>query len=713
MIQLQKVNAILIGSVCLFAAMFASSTASASTKIDREKLVNAFSPRATFLDYNSAFTLGNGAFAFTADVTGFQSFGDEYFAAGFPLETKARWAWHSRNNPGHTLNDVAQEYSAYGQTAKFPTQLNTPAADWLRQNPHDFPLPRISLRIDKRDLNRDSLSDINQQLDLLHGVLRSKYSINKEPISVKSLIHPQRDLLAFSFEASSTLKSKISFLLTFPRGYDLAVKNMPALDFGNAEQHSTQLIEQTPKSALLNATIDKAVYRIKITWNGEATFQNVAPHQFEIQPHVSSGQQKPFEFNIEFIENSAKEKSVITFNDVERITGQFWKRFWKTAAFVDLSASTDTRASELQRRIILSQYLLAIQSQGAIPTQETGLTASSWYGKHHTEMAWWHNAHWLLWNRSEYAVNMLQWYKNHLVEAKTLALTRGLQGARWPKMVGPDFRESPGGNSLIIWNQPQAIHLAEMFYNRKPSHTVLKEYADLVEQTAEALSAMLSWEPQKNRYSLQSPIWISQEIYDPTAAVNPTFELSYWRYGLETAQMWRKRLGKSINPIWQLQIEHLADLPIKNNRYVAMESIPDTFDNPESRRDHPSFLASWGLLKDSRVNPILMNNTLDAVAKTWHFDEKIWGWDYPMIAMTAARLNRPAEALDFLLADATNNRYLNNGHCPQRGVNLPAYLPANAAFLTAVAIMLEKDPHTNKPIGFPDNGQWLIQAEGF
>ena len=36
----------------------------------------------------------------------------------------------------------------------------------------------------------------------------------------------------------------------------------------------------------------------------------------------------------------------------------------------------------------------------------------------------------------------------------------------------------------------------------------------------------------------------------PARNLNPTFELAYWRWGLETAQQWRLRLGMRREPSW-------------------------------------------------------------------------------------------------------------------------------------------------------------------
>jgi hypothetical protein len=85
-----------------------------------------------------------------------------------------------------------------------------------------------------------------------------------------------------------------------------------------------------------------------------------------------------------------------------------------------------------------------------------------------------------------------------------------------------------------------------------------------------------------------------------------------------------------------------------------------------------------------------------------------------MIAMTAARLNEPDIAVDALLKDEQKNTYLPNGHNYQRP-NLPVYLPGNGALLTAVAMMaagFDDCPDKDAP-GFPDNGRWIVHAEGF
>ena len=132
----------------------------------------------------------------------------------------------------------------------------------------------------------------------------------------------------------------------------------------------------------------------------------------------------------------------------------------------------------------------------------------------------------------------------------------------------------PGGNPLIVWNQPQPIHLAELVYRAEPYPEVLQRYAKLVEETAEAMASMLVWDAERERYSLGPPVWIAQEIYDPRETSNPAFELAYWRYGLTTAQQWRERLGEAPNPDWQAKLDRLAELPARSRGELARSSRP-------------------------------------------------------------------------------------------------------------------------------------------
>jgi hypothetical protein len=506
--------------------------------------------------------------------------------------------------------------------------------------------------------------------------------------------------------------------LAFPRGHDPQVKNTPAFDWSAPESHRSELIDATT----VERTVGSTRYQVETSSRLEPGKE---PHVFRI---VGDDRGRKLECSIRFSREKIS-SSVPHFDQVVRSSAEKWSAFWTRAAAVDLTGSTNAQASKLERRVVLSQYLMAVQMAGEMPGQESGLTCSTWYGKHHTEMIWWHAAHFPLWNHPELLEKNLRWYQERLPEARALANSRGLKGARWPKMVGPDARESPGGNPLIVWNQPHLIYLCELLYREASTPETLQKYRDLVLETADGLASMTWYDSKRGQYVLGPPLWIVQEIYDPATSQNPSFELSYWRWALEVAQQWRERLGLPRDSTWDDVISKLSPPPVKDGKYVALESHPDTWDNLESRHDHPEMLMPFGMLPGGPdIDRATMERTLEAVLKEWDWETKIWGWDYPMIAMTAARLGQPEVAIEVLLRDGPNNRYLPNGHCPQRsdvalakdapsGVprrEIAVYLPANGAFLSAVALMIGGwDGETRTHPGFPQDGSWKIQSEGW
>ncbi len=686
-----------------------TSCTSTSSSIDRNAVVTRNNPHITTVDPLAPLTVGNGEFAFTADVTGLQTFPDFYYQNGIPIETQAEWAWHSFDNPnGYTLKDAYRYYDVHGRQVGYPTNERSKAGQWLRLNPHKLPLIEIGFRYKKADgseLTVKDVKNIDQTLDMWTGLLSSSFTLDNAPVKVLTVSDPNADKVSFKVESPLLKEGKLTVSLRFPFTHNTRIKNKPDVDWNSPDKHTTTILDQTIDHIVLQRDLDTTRFYTQFTWSGSAKLEQADKHAF-----VLSNASESFEFSCEF----SQDKNFAT-GDIQSVTAasaEAWEAYWFSGGIIDFSECKDTRAKELERRVILSLYLMRNQYCGKIPPSETGLTHSSWYGKHNTEMYWWHAAHFALWDRPELMENSLPWYISIMDHAKATAKERGFEGANWSKMVGPDGRESPGGNPLIIWNQPMPIYMAELIYRQHPTQETLNKYKDMVFETAKFLASFAYWDKDTQRYVLGPPLWLSQEIYDQSKSQNPTFELEYWYFSLKLAQEWKERLGESRVEKWNHVIEHLSQLPTKDGLYVALESTPDTFDNIESRRDHPSLLAVLGVLPGERADKAIMEKTLEQVMKTWDWEAKIWGWDYPMIAMTATRVGRPDIAVKVLLMDAPNNDYTANGHCPQRQ-DLAVYMPANGSLLSAVALMCAgwDGAETDSP-GFPKDGNWNVKWEG-
>jgi hypothetical protein len=711
---------------CLLSALLAVAAvpavaADSAAPIDRHALVTRHNPTLHALDVDAPLTVGNGNFAFGCDITGLQTFAEHYQRWGVPTETLSRWCWVTDPNPNnYTLADASKDFTLPdGRVLPFPTKQTSPAGDWLRKNPRIHPLGQLALEWTKADgaaLAPEDIQEPNQTLDLWTGIVTSRFKLGGVPVQVTTACDPQTDLIAVRIESALVADGKLRVRLAFPRGHDLKVKNTPGLDWSHPEMHESKLIAP----GTIRRTVGGTAYAVAV----DAPVAEVARHIFRIEG--AHGKPK-LEFTVRFaarVEAPMNQPAGAVF----AASTAHWEKFWQEGGAVDFTGSTNPLAPKIEERIVLSQYLMAVQMAGDVPPQESGLTCATWYGKHNTEMVWWHAAHFALWGHDDLLARNLAWYQSQLPAARALAQSRGLKGARWAKMTGPEMRESPGGNPLIVWNQPHMVYLCELMYRDQPTPATLARYRDLVLETADCLASMVHFDAQRGEYVLGPPLWIVQEIYDQATSQNPSFELAYWRWSLGVAQQWRERLGLPRDEHWDHVIAHLAPLPQKDGKYVALGSKPDTWDNVASRHDHPEVLMPLGFLPGGPdVDRATMGRTLDAVLQTWDWETKIWGWDYPMIAMTATRLGRPEAAVEVLMREGPNNRYLPSGHCPQRSDEampknpppgarkreIAVYLPANGAFLSTVALMVAGWDGSKVPYpGFPKDGTWTLRAEG-
>gem|GEM_PF-6810629 len=352
--------------------------------------------------------------------------------------------------------------------------------------------------------------------------------------------------------------------------------------------------------------------------------EEIRVHQFKLTTN-----QKCWQFSLKFPEE--EQLPQYDFADYLAENKEMWHQFWDEGGLVDFSESTDARAHELERRVVLSLYLLAIQSTGHEPPQETGLTCNSWYGKFHLEMHLWHTGAFPLYNHSALLERSFDWYEQILPKAKENAARNGYQGARWPKMVASEGVDCPSPIApLLIWQQTHLIYMLELVYQSTKNEGMLEKYWPLIEETAHFVVDFLVYEEEDDRYHMLSPIIPAQEEYEPNSVKNPTFELEYWRFGLTLAANWAKRMGLDRSK-WLDIAEKMADSTIDDGLYMAHEKALDTFKN--YNQDHPSMVGSFGLIPNDRIDQQAMRKTLDKVIDVWQY-KTLWGWDFAMMVTT-------------------------------------------------------------------------------
>ena len=686
-----------------FPKIASGSGAEQTPTIDRRSLVSRHDPILRKFEPLSPLSVGNGEFAFTCDVTGLQTF-PELYEKATPLCTMSQWGWHTSPMPESLIGKTYKltDYDTYGRKVGYRTgrEGQQELYDYLRQNPHKFHLGQIGFDFGPGAKPED-ITDIEQRLELWTGIIHSKFKFKGVSVYVRTAADPSYDALLLHVESQLLTNGRLSIRVAFPYGS----LSMPAADWSKPEDHKTNMLLKTGSSqAILERVMDGTKYLAYFYCSGN--IERKREHEYIFH----SSQNGTLNCSLAFFNRAGISINGVT--DRFNATQSFWKHFWSTSGAIELSKSKDSRADELERRVVLSQYLTAINCSGSLPPQETGLTCNSWYGKFHLEMHWWHAAHFALWNRLPLLERSLGYYGDVLPAAHERARQQGYSGARWPKMTSPDGADSPSPiGPMLIWQQPHPIFYAELVYLLRPTAGTLNRFSKIVFDTADFMASYAHYDPRTDRYILGPPVIPAQENHPARDTWNPTFELEYWHFGLATAQRWRERMRLTRVAKWDDILNKLSKLPAKDGVYLAHENCPQTF--TERNRDHPSMLAALGMLPGALVDRETMRRTLKKVLTGWNWADT-WGWDYPMTAMTAARLGETEIAVDALLMDTPKNHYLPNGHCYQRP-DLPLYLPANGGLLYAVALMANgwKDAPKRPAPGFPSNGKWIVRIQGF
>jgi protein-glucosylgalactosylhydroxylysine glucosidase len=602
------------------------TSCSNKNNINRYALVTRHNPAITAVDPLDTLSVGNGNIAFTVDVTGLQTFPDAY-ENGVPLGTQSNSGWHSfPNTKGYDLEQVTQSFKSCEDSIPYVYRYfegeKELAGEYLRQNPHRLHLGLVGYEIIKKDgsaITINDLKDIRFNLDLWTGEITSSFTVDNVPVKTRLFAHQSKDQIAVNVESTLIKEGRLKVKFRFP--YGNGCHRCPGYDFNQPEKHLTKANKEKNR-VLFERNLDTTQFFIQAEWEQKANLEELARHEFLLIPDTANSK---LNFAVAF--SPVEKINVSSFEETAYNNQTEWKKFWKSGGAIDFSGSADPRASELERRIILSQYLTKIQSSGNLPPQETGLTYNSWYGNFHLEMHWWHGVHFMLWNRPELFSNSMDWYKTILPKAKETAKRQGFSGARWPKMVGPDGEEGPSNvGTFLIWQQPHPVYYAELFYRQNPHDSVLNRFKKVVFETADFMTSFPHYNDSADQYDLCHPLIPAQEIFDFRNTDNPFFELAYWFYALKIAQEWRKRLGMEPNKKWQKVIEKLAPLPVNDGLYLPHQNRPDAYSNPKYRTDHPIVLGALGFLPETEmVNKEIMVKTFNEIWEEWNWDHT-WGW---------------------------------------------------------------------------------------
>ncbi|KAK8104827.1 Six-hairpin glycosidase-like protein [Apiospora kogelbergensis] len=771
-------------------SLLSASIGFVSGRIDREAIVSKFNVVRTNLINNETTPLqvGNGDFAFNVDNTGMQTF--------LPFNTLSTWAWHNDSLPanGEALGDyTGVPMLTHGRNVSYeiPDPNLPEVSQWIISNPNRVNLGRIGLKFKGQALPVFQISEPRQELNLWNGFITSKFNVDGVPVEVITQGDLETDSVAFEIESDLLGSGDLQVELDFPyppiHGTEHKYEVFAGV-YGFPLNHTTQLVAGDGKGgangsvAHIYHEMQETRYYVNLRWGtGEAPSSSPLPtirrneppgstsksaHQYTISPgekdHTASSSlpgtaKSSLSSKLSFTAHFAPSKHTpAPPTEIRARSSAAWATYWKQGGFVDVvTGSTNANATELQRRVVLSQYHARVNSAGTRhrqPPQESGLMNNGWYGKFHMEMVVWHCAHWATWGRQALFDGVFPGvYETFLESSVARAGRMGWAGARWPKMTDPiTGTSSPGGiNGLLMWQQPHPMYLAMLAYQGSPTQKTLERWDPILTATADYMASYAWKNESSGYYDLGPPAYGVTENTPPKESLNLAYEATYWHYGLRVAQHWKTLLGRPVPKAWTRVAAHLAPLPTTTDAktgqsyYAVYEGLNHSWWNDTSNRgkkltsDPRSLIMLQGILPDLPLlivssgdntttnSPVSQHGgrvivdsetaraTSDKVWEIWG-DENIRGWGRPVLAMNAARIGRPDRAIYHLTAfdywDFDDAGFAVRGG---DGGTPPPFLPGNAGLLLAVGYMAAGwvGSEGDAP-GFPKDGSWIVKHEG-
>lgn len=574
------------------------------------------------IDSKNPVTIGNGDFAITLDQTGTQSLYEIY--KDIPLSTMSNKNWFYKDK-----KDIKPSY-VDGKAYMLFNLDNDPNYQINRQYPFKYSFMQILLYDNDKLIDINNIKDAKQELDLYKGIVTSSFNYKEKINKTTSFIYQDHDEFNFKLQSDN-----LNLALKF--NYPSYTKNGYRLDI------LPNVLVKEDRITLLYDDKNSLSFKLK-----------------------SSSNYQIVENTLIFDDNNVSFSLALDEIKEGKLLDEFWK--------CDNGIIIDNE--ELVKKMVLSKYLLHVNSTGIYPPQESGLTYNCWNSKFHLEMHLIHSLWNIYNNHVGDLVKSFDYYLSIMPSSLKRASLNGYKGLRFPKMTGPDGEDSPSNiGPLLIWQAPHILFMLQEIYYLYNKENIIKKYEPLISGTIDFMISFLTLKDSK--YQMLDPLLEACESIPLDRCQNPSFELEYWRYTLE-------RQPKIDTVLYGHQRYDYLDITSKiitpkedDGIYLKTYGVIDKYD---LYKDHPTegFLMSF--FKSKIVDKEKMVKTIDYILKNMDLSS-YWGWDFPFLGLSLLNCGEIEKSIEVTQLNTINNQYLYNGYNTSPRDDLKAYLPGNGAFL--------------------------------
>lgn len=268
-------------------------------------------------------------------------------------------------------------------------------SQWLIGNPNRINLGRIGLKYKGETLSAAQIAEPKQELDLWGGFITSTFNVDGGVVKVVTQGDFDSDAVTFKVDSEHLSSGDLEIELDFPYPpihtttykYEVfaGVYNFPL-------NHTTRIVKSCGRPDLVHIyhELQETSYFVNLRWPLESPLElsrnepegsdKVTAHRYTLSSaHASNQSSSSVTFTAHF---SPQRQEPRPPSEIQEKSLEEWHDYWNEGGFVDLTLSSNSNATELQRRIILSQYHVRVNSaaSGQSP-QESGLMNNGWYGE--------------------------------------------------------------------------------------------------------------------------------------------------------------------------------------------------------------------------------------------------------------------------------------------------------------------------------------------
>lgn len=222
-------------------------------------------------------------------------------------------------------------------------------------------------------MTEDDLLDKSQDLDLWTGTILSTFKYMESKVAVKVVSHPGEPMVGIEIKSDLLVSGNLGVFFDFPYS-DTNKFDAPYVGVWNETSENTVHSQTHGNAVVFNHTLDSNVNLVTAKWDGKGVISGplAMTNKFVLTPSGSDTIHLVAVFPDKYDPSTKFHfDDVPSFQKIVAKSESWWSEYWTSGSFIDLSATKNSSAQELQRRIILSQYLVAVNEASENPPQGT------------------------------------------------------------------------------------------------------------------------------------------------------------------------------------------------------------------------------------------------------------------------------------------------------------------------------------------------------